>query len=121
MRILGNVEKQFADIVWENAPVSSRELVEICARDLNWKKSTTYTVLKKFCDRGIFTNDNSVVKCLISREEFISRQTVDYIDDEFSGSLPDFIAAFASRKSLRKEEIERIRKIITQYDGEEEK
>ena len=118
MRILGNVEKKFADIVWERAPISSRELVEVCSQELNWKKSTTYTVLKKFCERGIFKNDDSIVDAVVSREDYLSNQSVEYVNGAFEGSLPDFVAAFASRKPLKKEEIERIREIIDRFNEE---
>ena len=78
---MGTVEAQFADIIWLNEPLSSRELVTLCAEKLNWKKSTTYTVLKKLCDRGIFQNKDSVVTSLISKEEFESLQSRKFVED----------------------------------------
>ena len=71
---LGNIESKFADIIWENEPLSSRELVQLCWEQLEWKKSTTYTVLKKLCDRGIFKNEDGIVISMISREEFNTKQ-----------------------------------------------
>ena len=71
---LGNIESKFADIIWENEPLSSRELVQLCWEQLKWKKSTTYTVLKKLCDRGIFKNEDGIVTSMISREEFNTKQ-----------------------------------------------
>ena len=109
---LGVVETRFADIVWNNAPLSSGELVKLCAEELQWKKSTTYTVLKKFCQRGIFQNKDSIVTVLISREELSGMQSEKFVDEVFHGSLPAFIAAFTQRKSLSAEEIAQIRKMI---------
>ena len=102
---LGMVEARFADIVWANAPMSTRELVKLCEKELNWKRTTTYTVLKKLCDRGIFLTEDSLVSVLISREDFYAMQSERFVEETFDGSLPAFIAAFASRKSLSKSEI----------------
>lgn len=112
---LGAVESCFADIIWQNEPLSSGELVKLCSEQLNWKKSTTYTVLKKLCERGIFQNSNGIVTSLISREEFYARQSEQFVNETFQGSLPAFIAAFSKRKSLTAEEIDEIRKMIDSY------
>lgn len=109
---LGVVESQFADIIWENEPLSSGELVKICNERLGWKKSTTYTVLKKLCERGIFQNQDGKVSSLISKQEFYAVQSEQFVEDTFAGSLPAFIAAFTSNKELSKEEIEEIRKMM---------
>ena len=109
---LGVVETRFAELIWENEPVSSGDLVKLCARKLEWKKSTTYTVLKKLCEKGLFQNVNGVVTSLLSHKEFQSRQSKRFVDDTFSGSLPAFIAAFARRQSLSEKDIEEIKKII---------
>ena len=109
---LGPVESKFADIIWENEPLSSRELVALCEQRLEWKKSTTYTVLKKLCDRGIFRNDGGTVSSVMSREEFYSAQSEKVVNESFGGSLPAFIAAFTSRKPLTAEEIGEIRRMI---------
>ena len=109
---LGVVESRFADIVWQNEPLGSGELVKICERELGWKKSTTYTVLKKLCERGIFKNDGGTVRSLISHGDFYGAQSEKFIDDAFDGSLPAFIAAFTQRKPLSSEEISEIRKMI---------
>lgn len=106
------MEAKFAEIIWQNEPLSSRELVALCEEKLSWKKSTTYTVLKKLCDRGIFQNLDGKVTSLISQGEFASLQSEKFVDETFDGSLPAFIAAFTARKSLSKEEIEEIRKMI---------
>ena len=109
---LGVVESRFADIIWDNAPLSSGELVKLCQQELEWKKSTTYTVLKKLCEKGIFRNENGIVTVLMTKEEFCSAQSEKFIDDTFNGSLPAFIAAFTKRKKLSDKEIEEIRKMI---------
>ena len=112
---LGVVESQFADIIWQNEPLSSGELVKLSEEILNWKKSTTYTVLKKLCDRGIFKNENGEVSSVISKEEFNAIQSEKFIEETFEGSLPAFIAAFTARKSLSEKDIAEIRKMIDGY------
>ncbi|MBQ9993910.1 MAG: BlaI/MecI/CopY family transcriptional regulator [Clostridia bacterium] len=109
---LGLVESQFAEIIWRNEPLSSRELVRLCEEELNWKKSTTYTVLKKLCDRGIFKNLGGTVSSVLSRSDFYSLQSEKYVADSFGGSLPAFIAAFTARKTLTSEEIAEIQRMI---------
>lgn len=109
---LGAIEGKFADIVWEHAPIATGELIKICEAELGWKRTTTYTVLKKLSERGIFSNENGTVVVLISREEFYARQSEHYVDHSFDGSLPGFLAAFISRRKLKKEEIEELQKII---------
>lgn len=109
---LGVVEGKFADIIWENEPLSSGMLVKLCEQELEWKKSTTYTMLKRLCERGIFQNENGVVTALMSKEEFGAAQSEKIIEDNFDGSLPAFIAAFASRKKLSKKDVEEIQKMI---------
>ena len=109
---LGAVESRFADIVWNAEPLTSGELVKLCQQQLQWKKSTTYTVLKKFCERGIFQNIDGKVSALLSRQEFYAIQSEKFVADTFDGSLPAFIAAFTQRKSLSAEEIEEIRRMI---------
>ena len=115
---LGAVEARFADIVWANAPMTTKELVAICERELNWKRTTTYTVLKKLCERGMFLTEQSRVSVLIERDEFYAMQSEKFVDDTFGGSLPAFIAAFASRKRPTEKELEEIRRMIEKF-GEE--
>ena len=115
---LGVVESRFADIIWNNEPLHSRDLVKLCEQELNWKKPTTYTVLRKLCERGIFRNENSTVTSVISREEFYSLQSRRFVEETFDGSLPAFLAAFTARKDLSREEIAEFRRIIASY-GEE--
>lgn len=112
---LGEVQARFADIVWENEPVGSGELVKLCQRQLNWKKPTTYTVLRKLCEKGIFQNENGTVTSLISREDFYSAKSERFVEETFQGSLPAFVAAFMSRKALSDSEAEEIQKMIDKY------
>ena len=116
---LGLVEARFADLIWQNAPIPSGELVHLCEQELGWKKSTTYTVLKKLCDRGIFKNENSMVTPCMTKAEFHARQSERFVEETFAGSLPAFIAAFTKRKKLSSREIEEIRRMIDSC-GEEE-
>ena len=109
---LGEVESRFADIVWENAPLRSRELVERCEEALNWKKSTTYTVLKKLCVRGFFENVKGTVQVVTTKAEYEAMQSEQFVEENFHGSLPAFVAAFTARKSLSKKEIDEIQKMI---------
>lgn len=109
---LGGVESRFADIVWENAPLRSRELVERCEEALNWKKSTTYTVLKKLCVRGFFENVKGTVQVVTTKAEYEAMQSEQFVEENFHGSLPAFVAAFTARKSLSQKEIDEIRKMI---------
>ena len=113
---LGEVQLRFAELVWHYAPLPSGELVKICQRELNWKKPTTYTVLRKLCERGIFQNENGMVSSKISRDEFYAMQSEQFVESAFSGSLPAFLAAFSSRKTLTQEEIEKIRDMIDTFE-----
>ena len=115
---LGAVESQFADIIWKNAPLSSRDLVKLCQQQLEWKKSTTYTVLKKLCDRGIFQNEDGLVTPLVSGQEFHARQSQRFVEETFQGSLPAFISAFASGKKLSPQDVSDIRRMLDEYGKE---
>lgn len=112
---LGTVESRFADLIWGNEPLPSGELVKLCERELNWKKPTTYTVLRRLCERGIFQNEGGLVTSVISRDEFYAMQSERFVEETFSGSLPSFLAAFTRRRSLSAVEIEEIRKMIDSY------
>ena len=109
---LGVVESKFADIIWQNEPLTSGELVKLCLQELNWKKSTTYTVLKKLCERGIFKNEEGKVTSLLTKDEFFAMQSEKFVEETFSGSLPAVIAALTQRKELSDAEIEEIRRMI---------
>ncbi len=114
---LGEVEAAFAALIWDNEPLSSSRLVELCADRLDWKKSTTYTVLRRLCQKGIFQNEGGVVSSLVGREEFAARQSEEFVDEAFGGSLPQFLAAFARRKKLSAEEIDQLQKLIDENRG----
>lgn len=109
---LGEVEMKFAEIIWEKEPVSSGELVKLANERLGWKKSTTYTIIKRLSDKGIFTNEKGSVTSNISREEFQAKKTEQFVEETFDGSLPDFVAAFVSGKSLSDAEIQELTDII---------
>lgn len=116
-RKLGAIEARFADLIWENEPISSGALVRLCEENLGWKKSTTYTVLKKLCQRGIFRNEGGEVVSIVSREEFYAMQSRRFVEESFDGSLPAFIAAFSSGKPLTAQEIADIRRMIDGMEG----
>ena len=109
---LGVMESRFADIVWEHQPLSSGALAKLCAEQLNWKRTTTYTVLKKLCDRGLFQNEQGTVRALLTREEFYAAQSRQFVADTFAGSLPAFVAAFSSRQKLSADEIDQLQQMI---------
>ena len=117
-RKLGPVELRFAELIWENAPISSGELVKLCARELEWKKSTTYTVLKKLCEQGLFQNQGGTVTVLVSRQDYQARQSKQFVADTFSGSLPAFLAAFAQGAPLSQKDIADIRALIDRFEQE---
>ena len=116
---LGNIETKFADLIWDNEPIQSGELVKLCNEQLNWKKSTTYTVLKKLSEKGLFKNENGKITSLISKKEYFSMQSESFINDTFNGSLPAFIASFTSRKELSNEEIDEIQNMINSFRKED--
>lgn len=109
---LGEVEMKFADIIWENEPLSSGQLVSLCKNILDWKKSTTYTILRRVCDRGLFKNEDGIVSSNVSKMEFLSNKSEQFVEETFQGSLPGFIAAFTSQRKLSDEEVEELKKII---------
>ena len=113
---LAVVEGHFADIVWDHAPLTTRELVDLCEQELNWKRTTTYTVLKKLCNRGIFEMNDHMVTVKISRDEFHAMQSEELVDSAFHGSLPAFVAAFATRKELSHQELEELHELIDSLD-----
>lgn len=109
---LGAVESRFAELIWQGEPMSSTQLVRRAEETLGWKKSTTYTVLKRLCQRGIFQNQDGVVTSLVSREELYARQSEEFVEEAFSGSLPAFLTAFTRRKKLSQEEIAQLQQLI---------
>ena len=109
---LGAVESRFADIIWAHEPLHSRDLVTLCQEQLNWKKPTTYTVLRKLCERGIFQNEKGMVSARMTKEEYDAAQSEKFVEENFGGSLPAFLAAFTTRKKLNKSEVDEIKKMI---------
>lgn len=112
---LGMVEGSFANIIWEHAPLSTRELVQLCQEQLQWKRTTTYTVLKKLCDRGIFSMEQGVVTVRITKDEFHALQSEQFVQENFHGSLPAFLAAFTARHTPSQKELEEIKRLIDTY------
>ena len=118
---LGAVESRFADIVWQNEPLSTKELVALCEKELSWKRTTTYTVLKKLCEKGIFLMENSTVTALIPKDEFYAIQSKQFVDETFHGSLPAFIAAFTTHQKISDAEIDEVQQMIDRYRKERSK
>jgi len=115
---LGEMEQRFADLIWQHEPISSGELVKLCETELNWKKSTTYTMLKRLCDRGIFQNQKSMVTALMTREDFLAAQGEQFLNRTFGGSLPRFFAAFTRRNRLSEKEISELQRLIDEHREE---
>ena len=112
---LGEVQERFARLVWANAPIPSGELVKLCQRELSWKKPTTYTVLRKLCERGLFDNVNGVVTVRVTQEAFYAAKSEQFVESTFNGSLPAFLTAFTARKGLSAEEADEIIRMIEAY------
>lgn len=112
---LGEMEQKFADLIWENEPISSRRLTELCEKAFSWKRTTTYTMLKRLCERAIFQNESGTVTSLMSKSEFGAAQGEQFLTETFDGSLPRFLAAFTRRKKLSEKEIKEIQKLIDDH------
>ena len=112
---LGVIEARFADMIWEREPVRSSELVKLAAEVFQWKRTTTHTVLRRLCDKGLFENNKGTVTCLITRQQFYSRQSRKFVEDSFGGSIPRFLAAFMGGKKLTAQEAEEIKKLIDDF------
>ena len=108
-------EEKFAELIWQYEPIGSGDLVKLCEKEMNWKKSTTYTVLKKLCEKGIFKNENAIVSSLITRDEYYARQSIRFVEDTFGGSLPKFLTAFISGKKLSKHQAEELKRLIDEH------
>lgn len=115
---LGTIEGRFADIIWEKEPISMNELIKICEKEFGWKRTTTYTVLKRLSQKRIFQNESGMVTSLLSKQDFFACQSEQYVENSFGGSLPGFLAAFTRRKKLSKTDIENLKKIIDSCDNE---
>lgn len=117
---LGMMERKFAELIWQNAPIGSGALVKLCEQALGWKKSTTYTMLRRLCQRGIFKNENSVVETVLTQSQFDAGQSARFVEEKFGGSLPRFLAAFTERKKLSDAEIDALQKLIDDSRRKEE-
>lgn len=113
---LGVIEARFAEMIWEHEPVTSSELVKLAAEAFTWKRTTTHTVLKRLCEKGLFQNNNGTVTCLMTRSQFYSLQSRQFVENTFEGSLPAFIAAFTKSGTLTSQEAEEIRKMIDEAE-----
>lgn len=109
---LGEMEQRFANLIWEHEPIGSRALTELCAEAFSWKRTTTYTMLKRLCERGIFENKSGTVMALMSKQEFGDAQGEQFLNETFGGSLPQFFAAFTRRNKLTETEIEELKRLI---------
>lgn len=115
---LGIIESKFADIIWQNEPVSSSVLVKLAGQELGWKRTTVHTVLRRLCDKGLFRNDGGVVTSVISRESFYALQSTQFVDATFHGSFPDFLAAFTKGRPLTEAERALVRQMIDEAEEE---
>lgn len=115
---LSDMETRFAEIIWANEPLKSSDLVKLCEAELNWKKSTTYTMLKRLEAKGVFINENGTVNASIGREDFYAEQSKQFVAETFEGSLPRFVAAFTRSKKLSEKEIEELQRLIDEHRGE---
>lgn len=112
---LAEGEYRFACIVWDNEPLPSGKLVELCREELGWKKSTTYTVLKKLVDRGILRNDSAVVSAAVPWEEVLREESRAVVERTFAGSLPSFLAHFMGGRTISDAEADELKALIDQY------
>ena len=115
---LGEMEERLADLIWEKEPLTSAELVKACGEAFDWKRTTTYTMLKRLIVRGIFVNEKGVVKACMTKEEFPAAQGEQFLEERFEGSLPKFLAAFSRRKKLSDADVAELRKLIDEYEEE---
>ena len=113
--VMTQAENELAQIIWEAEPVQSGQLVKLAAERLGWKKSTTYTVLRKICENGIFQNNDTVVSSMMSREEYARRKGENYLEENYGGSLPKFVAAFLQHRKLSRKDLEELEKLIDDY------
>ncbi len=108
-------EERFADLIWDNEPLGSGDLVKLCENEFNWKKSTTYTVLKKLCEKGVFKNENAIVTAIVKKDEYNANNSVRFVEETFDGSLPKFLAAFMGGKKINKVQADELKKLIDEF------
>lgn len=114
--VMSESELSFAEIVWENAPIPSGDLVRLCQERLSWKKPTTYTVLRNLCQAGIFQNENAMVTVLVTKEQYLARESVEIVNNRFDGSISHFVTAFSRQSKLDPEQIEALRQFIEECE-----
>lgn len=112
---LGEMEKRLADIIWANAPLTSKKLTQLCDEAFGWKRTTTYTMLKRLCDRHLFVNNSGTIEILINKDDFTLAQSKNFINETFDGSLPMFLTLFSKNKSMTKDDIDRLQRLIDSY------
>ena len=117
-RKLGVIETRFAELIWQYAPISSGELVKLCQSQLGWKRTTTYTVIKRLEERGVLCNDNGMVTSLVSKEEVQASEIDELVEKKFEGSLPAFLAAFTKRQELSEQDLDEMQRMIDQIRKE---
>lgn len=115
---LTETEGKFADLIWNHEPISSGKLVKLCEAELRWKKSTTYTMLKRLESKGIVNNEDGVVSSLINREDYYAEQSTQFVKDTFDGSLPKFLAAFTKSRKLSDSEVDDVLRLIQEHKEE---
>ena len=109
-------EYRFACIVWDKEPVSMKELIKLCSEELEWKRTTTYTVVKRLCERGILKNEEGVVSSIYTKEQIQYSESRKFLDKTFEGSLPGFMAAFLKGKKVSEKEIEELRRMLDEFE-----
>ena len=112
---MGAVEERFAQIIWAHEPVTTSQLVIHAQEELHWKKTTTYTVLKRLCEKGLFQNEHGTVTSLLSQADYDTHRSQQFIEDSFGGSLPAFLAAFCAGKELSSQEVAALREMIERH------
>lgn len=108
-------EEKFANLIWENEPLGSGELVKLSEKEMEWKKSTTYTVLKKLCEKGIFINEDTIVRSKMTREQYKAQKSIRFVEEMFEGSLPKFLTAFMTGKKISKKQYGELKRMIEEY------
>ena len=111
-------EYRFCLLLWEHEPVKSKELVRLCQEQLDWKPTTTYTIIKRLSERGILKNENTIVSALVSKDQVQEAEIDELVDKKFEGSLPAFVAAFARHQKLSASEVDELQAMIDRYREE---
>jgi len=112
---LGEQETKFANLIWDNAPINSTDLAKLSAEVMKWKKSTTYTMLRRLCERGIFRNKDATVSVVLTRDAFYGGQSRKYVEDTFGGSLPQFITSFVGGNGLSDKQADELVRLINEH------